>query len=70
MAYDAVYLLKAAIEKANSADREAIAKALNDIHFEGITGNLRFDENHNPIKDVTMIKIQDGKYVFDSIMKN
>lgn len=70
LSYDAVYLLKAAIEKANSTEREAIAKALNDIQFEGITGNLRFDKNHNPIKDVTMIKIKDGKYVFDSIVKN
>lgn len=70
LSYDAVYLLKAAIEKANSTDREAIAKALNDIQFEGVTGNLKFDENHNPIKDVTMVKIQDGQYVLDTVVKN
>lgn len=70
LSYDAVYLLKAAIEKANTTtDREKIAEALKDIEFSGVTGNLKFDENHNPIKDVTMIKIQDGKYVFDSIVK-
>ena len=38
--------------------------------MDGITGHLTFDDKNNPIKAVTIIKIIDGKYVFDSVVEN
>lgn len=65
-AYDAVYIIKAAIEKAGSTDKEAIVKAMKELDFEGVAGTLRFDENNNPIKTLTMIVIKNGEYQFHS----
>lgn len=69
LSYDAVYLLKEAIEKAGSTDKEAITKALKEISFEGVTGNLTFDAQNNPVKAVTIIKVTDGKYTFNSVLE-
>lgn len=68
LSYDAAYLLKAAIEKAGSTDKEAVQKALKGIEFEGVTGKLTYDENNNPIKGITLVKIKNGEYTFDSVV--
>ena len=68
LSYDAAYILKAAIEKAGSTDKEAVAKAIKEIEFDGITGHLTFDEKNNPVKSVTIIKIVNGDYTFDSVV--
>ncbi len=68
LAYDAAYMFKEAIEKAGSTDNDAIVKALKEIEFDGITGLLTFDENNNPIKSVSMIKITNGEYKLDRVM--
>ena len=69
LGYDAVYMVKEAIEKAGSTEKQAIVDALKDIEYDGITGYLTFDENNNPVKAVTILKIQNGEYVFDSKIK-
>ena len=66
-AYDAAYIIKAAIEKAGSFDPDAITKAMKEIEFQGVAGGLYFDENNNPVKDITMIKIENGEYNFHSV---
>ena len=69
LGYDAIYMMKEAIEKAGSTEKQAIVDALKDIEYDGITGYLTFDENNNPVKAVTILKIQNGEYVFDSKIK-
>lgn len=69
LGYDAVYMMKEAIEKAGSTEKQAIVDALKDIEYDGITGYLTFDENNNPVKAVTILKIQNGEYIFDSKIK-
>ena len=69
LGYDAVYMMKEAIEKAGSTEKQAIVDALKGIEYDGITGYLTFDENNNPVKAVTILKIQNGEYVFDSKIK-
>lgn len=64
LGYDSVYLLKEAWETAGSTDFEATIKALAAIEKEGVTGNLTFGENNNPIKASTIIVIKDGEYRF------
>lgn len=69
LAYDSVYVLKNAIEKAGTTEKEALVKAIKASDMEGITGHLTFDEKNNPIKAVTIIKVQGGKYIFDSVVE-
>lgn len=69
LAYDNVYILKNAIEKAGTTDKEDLVKAIKTSDMDGITGHLTFDEKNNPIKAVTIIKVKDGKYIFDSVVE-
>ena len=70
LGYDAGQVIAEAIKKAGSTEPEAIVKAMNEMEFEGITGVLRFDENGNPKnKDVTVIKVVDGKPVVETKIK-
>lgn len=61
LAYSTLQLYKAAIEKAGSLDSAAIKDALTAIETETITGTIKFDETRNPIKSLTVIKIENGK---------
>ena len=69
LGYDAVYMMKSAIEKAGSTDKQKVVDALKGIEYDGITGYLTFDDHNNPVKAVTVLKIENGKYVFDSKVK-
>lgn len=68
LGYDAAYMVKQAIEEAGSTDSQAIIDAMKNIDFEGITGSIKFDENNNPIKAVSMIKVTEGQYKLDSVV--
>jgi len=60
-AYDAVALLAAAIRKANSLDRQAIAASMRQIRHNGITGKISFDANGNlanPVFTIFVVKNQ------------
>ncbi len=69
LGYDAVYMMKTAIEKAGTTDKQKVVDALKGIEYDGVTGYLTFDDHNNPIKAVTVLKIENGKYVFDSKVK-
>ena len=69
LGYDAVYMVKKAVENAGSTDKEAVVDALKNIEYDGITGYLTFDEHNNPVKAVTILKITNGEYIFDSKIK-
>lgn len=62
-------MVKEAVEKAGSTDKQAIVDALKNIEYDGITGYLTFDDHNNPVKAVTILKIVNGEYVFDSKIK-
>ncbi len=70
-AYDGIYIIKSALEKANVTDPSLSAKELGDvlvpvmtqIDFNGVTGNIKFNANGEPNKDVLVAVIKDGKYV-------
>lgn len=66
LAHDAFMLLVDAIKRANSFDPVAIKDALETASIKGITGKINISkETHNPEgKDAAIIKIVDGKYVF------
>ncbi|MBR1536966.1 MAG: ABC transporter substrate-binding protein [Treponema sp.] len=64
LGYDSVYMLRDAIAKAGSADSEAVRAALEQTDGSYVTGNLTFNEKHNPVKGaviVELVKDSDGK---------
>ncbi len=72
MAHDAVLVLKAAIEKAGSADPEKIKVALENLDpVAGYTGNIKIDPlTHNPIgKSAAIINIKDNKFVLYKVQE-
>lgn len=61
LAYDAVYMIKQAIEDQGSADSEAITKGLSELKdFEGVTGTMTIDKDHNPEKSAVVLGLQEG----------
>lgn len=64
--YDAYLAAYNAILSAQSTDSEAIREALVSLEVEGlVTGDLKFDENGDAIKNYVAIKtFQDGEIVF------
>lgn len=62
-AYDSVYLLADAIERAGTTDGEAVRDALLATEdFQGVAGTYNFDSNGEMIKELLVVQIQDGKH--------
>ena len=64
LAYDATNLLIAAIEKAGTDDPTKVADALAGLTWEGVSGTITFDAQHNPIKSAAVISVAGGKKTF------
>lgn len=65
LAYDSALLVAKAIEDAKSAEPAKIAEAMSKISgFKGVSGNVVFDEQHNPIKSAVIIEYVDGAQTF------
>ena len=64
LGYDAVYIAKAAIEKAGSTDADAVKDALHSLDEKCGTTNYKFDENGDPIKSVVVNQVKDGSFGF------
>lgn len=65
LGYDAVYLLKDAIERAGSTEPAAIKEALEATEeLTLVSGVITIDEDHNPIKSATILEYVDGEQVF------
>ena len=62
LAYDSVYMIKQAIEDEGKATPEAINKGLANLKdFEGVTGTITMDKEHNPVKSAVVLGLTDGK---------
>lgn len=67
LGYDSVNLLIKAIENAKSTDGEKIKASLEATSdFNGVSGSVKFDEYHNPVKDAVIIEFKDGKQEFNT----
>ncbi len=64
LGYDATNLMLAAIKSANSDDVEKVRVALEKISFDGVSGKITFDAQHNPVKSAVVIGVKDGKLVY------
>lgn len=64
-AYDAAYIMAAAIKRAGSTDRGKIRDALASTQgFVGVTGTITINKEHNVTKPLAVLKIQDAKQQF------
>lgn len=62
LAYDATNLLLDAVERAGSVDPQAVTEAIASTEsFKGLTGTFSIDEEHNPVKEVLMLKLTNGE---------
>jgi branched-chain amino acid transport system substrate-binding protein len=67
---DGYFLLVAAIKQTGSTDGPQVAGALAATKdFPGVTGTITMGPNHNPIKGVTIIKVEKGKFVYQTTIK-
>ena len=67
-AYDAVYLVKLALEKAGvtsaaELDNAKLVEAMHSVELDGLTGHMTFDADGEPQKDAKVAKIVNGQYV-------
>ncbi len=64
LAYDTIYLLKDAIEKAGTIEFEAVRDTLQNIEYQGMSGLIKFADNRELAESNFMIvQITDGKFV-------
>ncbi len=68
LGYDAIGLIINAIGKANSLDPKAIRDALAATKgYQGVTGTISYKPGDRvPTKSVTIIRVKDGKFVFEA----
>jgi len=67
MGGDSYFLLTAAMDQAGGADGAQVAQALAATKdFAGVTGVMSMGPNHNPIKGVTVIKVENGQFVYQT----
>ena len=58
--YDAVYVIKAAVEKAGSTSGEALAKTMTELTVKGVTGEMTWGADGNTSKPASAILYYDG----------
>ncbi len=69
LAYDATNMLLQSIKEAGVDDATKVAEALAKIKFDGVSGTITLDANHNPVKPATIIAVKDGKVTYHSLAK-
>jgi branched-chain amino acid transport system substrate-binding protein len=66
LGYDAANLMFTAIDQAKSTDPDAVAKALEKISFDGVSGKITYDAQHNPIKSAVVLKVTGGQVNYEA----
>ena len=64
VSYDSAHLLANAIQQAGSFQPVDVARQLESDTFEGITGPITFDAQHNPLKPVPFVKVENGHITY------
>lgn len=58
--YDAVYIIKAAIEAAGSTSGEELAKTMTTLEYAGVTGSMTWGADGNTVKNASAILYKGG----------
>ncbi len=69
LAYDATNLLLQAINDAGTTtDTDAVVAAMEAITFNGVSGTITYDAQHNPIKNATILAVTKEGVKFQTIV--
>lgn len=64
LAYDAANILMQSIEAADSTDVDKVTAAMETGTFSVVSGDVSYDELHNPVKAAVVLQVSDGKIVY------
>jgi branched-chain amino acid transport system substrate-binding protein len=65
LAYDAANMLFTAMKNSNSTDPDKVKDALASLKdFDGVSGKMSIDAQHNPVKSAVVLQVKDGKVSF------
>ena len=57
LAYDATNILLQSIQRAGSDDPTKVKDAMAKIRFDGVSGQITFDAQHNPVKPAAIMAV-------------
>lgn len=60
LAYDAANVLFQAMEQAKSTDPVKVAETMASGSFKAVSGNITFDQYHNPVKAAAILQVSGG----------
>lgn len=67
LGFDAYMVIRDAIIRAGSLDKDAIAEEIRKTkNFPGATGIINIDSNGDAVKSVAIVKIEDGKFKYET----
>jgi len=66
LGYDALMVMAAAIDHADSLEGADILASLKATDFDVVTGHITFDDNGDTKKEVAIIKIENGQLVLET----
>jgi branched-chain amino acid transport system substrate-binding protein len=70
LGYDAMRFLAEAIQRSGSTSAEKLREALAATkNFAGVTGVISMDGDRNAVKPAVVLKLEDGKYVYQETVK-
>jgi branched-chain amino acid transport system substrate-binding protein len=64
LAYDAAHILLQSIAEAGVDDAAVVREKMANIQFEGVSGDITFNEFGDPVKKAAIVKIENGEKVF------
>lgn len=64
LGYDAANILLSAIQEAETTVPVDVADTMMLMTFDAITGEMTFDETHDPVKSVLMLRVRNGQVVY------
>ena len=64
LAYDAAKILLQSISEAGVDDPAVVKDKMAAINYEGVSGQITYDAQHNPVKKAAIVKIEGGKPTF------
>jgi len=68
LAYDATNLMLEGIKAAGADDTTKVKDSLSKITFNGVSGKITFDGQHNPVKSATILAVQPDGVKFNSVV--
>jgi branched-chain amino acid transport system substrate-binding protein len=66
LAYDATNMLLQAIKNAGADDTAKVKVAMEKLAYSGVSGNITFDAQHNPVKSAVILTVKGGKVQFEA----